>query len=194
MGYNTKNYLTDNGDELVIGGTLTVSDGATVTGLTETAAAASAAALGGVKAADRSAETDTVEIKIGTDSKLYAPAYTVLAAATATDLGGIIAAGRTAETDTVEIKIGTDSKLYAPALTAAAASTLGGVMAANRTAETDTVEVKIGTDSKLYAPVYPTVPVATNQVDSIEVTSPTVAEFNALLLKLKTAGLMEDDS
>ena len=153
MGYNIKNYSTDGGDELVIGGTLTVEEGATVTGLTETTASASATALGGIKAATKGAG-DTVECKIdGTSKKLYVPTYPILAAA--------------------------------------ATSALGGVMAADRAPATDTVEIKIGTDSKLYAPVYP---VAANQADSLESTSPTVEEFNALLLKLKTAGLMTADS
>lgn len=75
MGYTCKNYMTEGGDKTVIGGTLEVLEGATVTGLTETAAAASASALGGIKAATKGAG-DTVECKIdGTSSKLYVPAY-----------------------------------------------------------------------------------------------------------------------
>jgi hypothetical protein len=35
---------------------------------------------------------------------------------------------------------------------------------------------------------------AANQAASVEVTNPTVAEFNALLAKLKAAGLMVDDA
>lgn len=114
--YNTLNYTEQGGAKTVIGGTLAVEEGATVTGLTETAAAASASALGGIKAATKGAG-DTVECKID------------------------------------------------------------------------------GTSKKLYVPTYPTVPVAANQADS---TAATVADlktdFNALLLKLKTAGLMTADS
>jgi hypothetical protein len=75
MAHTSKNYMTDGGDKTVIGGTLEVLEGATVTGLTETAAAASASALGGVKAAEAGAG-DTVECKINNSTKkLYVPAY-----------------------------------------------------------------------------------------------------------------------
>lgn len=88
MSYNTKNYTEQGGEKTVIGGALEVLEGATVTGLTETAAAASATALGGVKAATKGAG-DTVECKIdGMSSKLYVPTYPVLpVAATATTAG-----------------------------------------------------------------------------------------------------------
>lgn len=50
MSYTTKNYSTDGGDTLVIGGTLKVEEGATVTGLSANPlTAATADALGGVK-------------------------------------------------------------------------------------------------------------------------------------------------
>ena len=78
-----------------MGGKLTVLDGAVVTGLTATAAPASAEALGGVKAAVK-AETDSVEVKIGEDAKLYVPAYPeeyVLPAAAAEAFGGVKLAG-----------------------------------------------------------------------------------------------------
>lgn len=49
MGAQCKNYMK-NGDELVIGGKLTIKDGATVTGMpTYTLPAATADQLGGVK-------------------------------------------------------------------------------------------------------------------------------------------------
>ena len=89
--HNTRNYFAHGGGEWVIGGKLTVLEGATVEGLTATAAPASADALGGIKAAAK-AETDTVEAKIGEDAKLYVPAYPedyVLPAATAEALGGV---------------------------------------------------------------------------------------------------------
>ena len=89
--YNTRNYAAHGGGEWVIGGKLTVLEGATVEGLTATAAAASADALGGIKATAK-AETDTVEAKIGEDAKLYVPTYPedyVLPAAAADALGGV---------------------------------------------------------------------------------------------------------
>lgn len=55
MSYNGKNYAEQGGDKWVIGGTLEIKEGATVTGLPEGEAyslpVASASALGGVKAA-----------------------------------------------------------------------------------------------------------------------------------------------
>lgn len=90
MGYTSKNYLKDGGDTTVIGGKLEVLEGATVTGLTETAAAASATALGGVKAATKGAG-DTVECKIdGTSSKLYVPTYPVLPVAATAETAGLV--------------------------------------------------------------------------------------------------------
>ena len=89
--YNTRNYAAHGGGEWVIGGKLTILEGATVEGLTATAAPASSDALGGIKAAAK-AETDTVEAKIGEDTKLYVPAYPedyVLPAATSEALGGV---------------------------------------------------------------------------------------------------------
>ena len=89
--HNTRNYFAHGGGEWVIGGKLTVLEGATVEGLTATAAPASADALGGIKAAEKGVG-DTVEAKIGEDAKLYVPAYPedyVLPAATADTLGGV---------------------------------------------------------------------------------------------------------
>lgn len=89
--HNTRNYAAHGGGEWVIGGKLTVLEGATVEGLTATAAAASADALGGIKAAEKGVG-DTVEAKIGEDAKLYVPAYPedyVLPAAAAETLGGV---------------------------------------------------------------------------------------------------------
>jgi len=118
MSYNTKNYTEQGGDKTVIGGTLEIQEGASVTGLPS------------------------------------------------------------------------------PELAAATASALGGVIAAEKGAG-DTVEAKIGNDNKLYVPTYPevpTVPVASNQSSSSAADlSALVDDFNALLTKLKTAGLMESD-
>lgn len=86
MAYTCKNYMTAGGDKTVIGGTLEILEGATVTGLTETASAASASALGGIKAATKG-EGDTVECKIDAASKkLYVPAYPGLATTAAAGL------------------------------------------------------------------------------------------------------------
>ena len=115
MSYNAKNYTEQGGDRTVIGGVLEIKEGASVTGLPSTLSAATASALGGVKA----------------DAK---------------------GAG-------------------------------------------DTVAVKIGTDNILYVPTYPTVPVAANQADSTATdTAGLVSDLNALLAKLKTAGLMTADT
>ena len=78
---------------------MTFLPGATVEGLTQTAAAASADALGGVKAEAKD-ELYTVEVKIGADGKLYIPAYPeeyVLPAASAEALGGVKAAANQSE-------------------------------------------------------------------------------------------------
>lgn len=99
MSYNTKNYAAHGGNEWVVGGKLTILEGATVTGITATAAAASAEALGGVKAAAKG-EQDTIEVKIGTDSKLYVPTYPetyTLPGATADTLGGVNLAANQAD-------------------------------------------------------------------------------------------------
>ena len=70
MSYNTKNYQ-ENGDKLVIGGTLKIEDGAVITGIP----AATSTTIGGIKASTKGTN-DTVEIKINSsNSKLYAPAY-----------------------------------------------------------------------------------------------------------------------
>lgn len=161
MSYNTKNYTEQGGEKTVIGGTLEIKEGASVTGLSaDPLLVATEETLGGVKAA---------------------------------------AAG---EDDTIEVKIGEDSKLYVQAIAMASAEALGGVIA-EEAAEGDTVEVKIGEDGKLYAPAYPTeateavsglVKTAANQADSIAAdTAALVTDFNALLTKLKAAGLMVAD-
>ena len=97
--YNTRNYAAHGGAEWVIGGKLTILEGATVEGLTATAAPASADALGGIKAAEKDAG-DTVEVKIGEDAKLYAPTYPeayVLPAAEVDALGGVKLAANQAD-------------------------------------------------------------------------------------------------
>jgi len=106
----TRNYHAHGGNEWVVGGKLTILEGATVEGLTPTAAAASAEALGGVMA-EAKGEGDTVEVKIGSDSKLYVPAYPeeyALPGASADTLGGVLAAANQADsvaTTIAELKI-----------------------------------------------------------------------------------------
>jgi len=75
MSYNTKNYTEQGGEKTVIGGTLEIKEGASVTGLSaDPLLVATEETLGGVKATAAD-EGDTVEIKIGEDGKLYAPTY-----------------------------------------------------------------------------------------------------------------------
>ena len=97
--YNAKNYTEQGGEKTVIGGTLEILEGASVTGLTSTAAPASEAALGGVKAAAKT-ETDTVPTKIGSDGILYVPTYPSVpepsiaenqSESEATDISGLLA-------------------------------------------------------------------------------------------------------
>lgn len=77
MSYNTKNYTEQGGGKTVIGGILEIKDGAAVTGIAATAAPASEASLGGIKAAAKGAG-ETVEAKIGEDAKLYVPSYPIV--------------------------------------------------------------------------------------------------------------------
>lgn len=123
MSYNTKNYTEQGGEKTVIGGTLEIKEGSSVTGLSaDPLLVATGDTLGGVKAA-AAGEDDTVEVKIGEDSKLYVPTY---------------------PTDATE--------------------SVSGLVKA-----------------------------AANQADSIaEDTTTLVTDFNALLAKLKAAGLMAD--
>ena len=120
MSYNTKNFTEQGGEKTVIGGTLEIKEGASVTGL------------------------PSASVSIATE----------------TTLGGIKAAAKT-ETDTVPAKVGPDGILY-------------------------------------YVSTYPSVPepsIAENQVASTaEDVAGLLSDFNALLVKLKTAGLMADDS
>ncbi len=100
MSYNTKNYTEQGGEKTVIGGTLEIKEGASVTGLPfPQISAANETALGGVKAALRTV-TDTVPVKIGTDGNLYVPAYPVVpeipaaenqSVSTADDIPGLLA-------------------------------------------------------------------------------------------------------
>jgi hypothetical protein len=90
MSYNVKNYTEQGGEKTVIGGILEIKEGATVTGITATAAPASAAALGGIKAEARAAG-DTVEVKIdAASSKLYVPTYPVLPEEATVEVAGIV--------------------------------------------------------------------------------------------------------
>ena len=112
-----------------------------------------------------------------------------------TEQGG----GKTVIGGTLEIQEGASvTGLPSSQVPVATETTLGGVKATAKT-ETDTVPAKIGTDGNLYVPTYPTVPevpvVAVNQAESTaEDITTLLADFNALLVKLKTAGLMAPDA
>ena len=86
--------------------------------------------------------------------------------------------------------------LPTPVLPIATETVLGCIKAASK-AETDTVPVKIDEAGLLYVPTYPSlpaIPMMDNQVDSVATEiAALVADFNALLLKLKVSGLMVDD-
>ncbi len=69
--YNAKNYTEQGGEKTVIGGTLEIQEGASVTGLPSSQVpVATETTLGGVKATTKT-ETYTVAAKIGTDGNLY---------------------------------------------------------------------------------------------------------------------------
>ena len=125
MEYNAKNYMAQGGDRLVIGGTLEILEGASVTGLPAAkVAVATETSLGGVLAAIK-AETDTVEAKIGEDHKLYVPPYT-LPAAEAAALGGVLLAANQAASTATEL-----SGLVTEFNTLLAALKAAGIMAAD---------------------------------------------------------------
>lgn len=78
MSYNTKNYTEQGGEKTVIGGTLEIEAGATVTGLAANPLlAATEINFGGIKAGAKE-DIDTVPAKIGADGKLYVPTYPVV--------------------------------------------------------------------------------------------------------------------
>jgi hypothetical protein len=91
MSYNALNYTEQGGEKTVIGGTLEIKEGASVTGLaTNPLLVATEETLGGVKAA-AAGDIDTVEVKINTStSKLYVPTYPVLPVAATTGTAGIV--------------------------------------------------------------------------------------------------------
>jgi hypothetical protein len=96
---------------------------------------------------------------------------------------------------TLEIQSGASvTGLSADPLLPATEETLGGVKAATKTAG-DTVPVAVDVDGTLYVPTYPeAVTPAENQADSTATdTASLVTDFNALLAKLKAAGLMVAD-
>lgn len=78
MSYNGKNYAEQGGGKWVVGGTLEIKEGASVTGLPAGAAyslpVASASALGGVKAAAKTSG-DTVPVKADGAGNLFVPTY-----------------------------------------------------------------------------------------------------------------------
>lgn len=75
MGYNTKNYTEQGGEKTVIGGTLEIKEGASVTGLSANPLLpATDTTIGGVKAAAK-AGTDTVPVAVDEGGTLYVPTY-----------------------------------------------------------------------------------------------------------------------
>ena len=121
-----KNYATEGGDRLVIGGTLEIMEGATVTGIPPASvSAATEEALGGVLAATK-AGTDTVEAKIGEDHKLYVPPYT-LPTAEADTLGGVLLAANQVPSAATEL-----AGLVTEFNTLLAALKAAGIMAADQ--------------------------------------------------------------
>lgn len=127
--YTAKNH-TEGPDKLVIGGTLEIADGATVTGVITAAIADN---LTTSKAGEALSAKQGVQLKTLVDGKV----------ATADIINDL---------------------------------TTGGVA----------VPLSAEQGKELSARV------CTNQTDSVAETSPTVAEFNALLANLKAAGLMVD--
>ena len=125
MEYNAKNYMAQGGDRLVIGGSLEILEGASVTGLPPaTVSTATEETLGGVIAAAKT-ETYTVEAKIGEDHKLYVPPYT-LPAAVSDMLGGVkLAVNQASSTATELAGLVTEFNTLLAALKAA------GIMAAD---------------------------------------------------------------
>jgi len=125
MEYNAKNYMEQGGDKLVIGGTLEIQEGASVTGLPAAAVPlATGTAIGGVLAAAKT-ETDTVEAKIGEDHKLYVSPY-ILPAAAADAIGGAKLATNQATSTATEV-----AALVAEFNTLLAALKAAGIMAAD---------------------------------------------------------------
>ena len=78
MSYSTKNYTEQGGEKTVIGGTLEIKEEAKIIGFPDfSIPVATKTKLGGIKAEVKS-ETDTVEVKIGGDARLYVPAYPII--------------------------------------------------------------------------------------------------------------------
>lgn len=166
--HNTKNFAAHGGGEWVIGGKLTVLRDATVEGLVDVSllVPATAETLGGVLAPAKG-PTQTVPVGIDATGLLYVAAPI---AATAAALGSVIAPAK-AVTDTVPVAIDGTGALYVPTypedyvLPAAAAEALGGItLVANQVASAASTIADLKTD------------------------------FNALLVKLKAAGVMAADA
>ena len=126
MEYNAKNYMAQGGDRLVIGGTLEIKEGASVTGLPPAdLTPATDVSIGGVLAVAKT-ETDTLEAKIGEDHKLYVPPYTLPAAEVGT-LGGVMLTANQAASTATEL-----SGLVTEFNTLLAALKAAGIMAADQ--------------------------------------------------------------
>lgn len=98
----SKAFVIGGEAKVIAGGKLIVEDGGEVTGVTGVSSAATAAALGGIKAANKGAG-DTVEVKIDpATSKLYTPPYT-LPGAGAEAIGGVKAAAAQADSTAADL-------------------------------------------------------------------------------------------
>lgn len=125
--YNTLNYTEQGGAKTVIGGTLEVLDGATVTGITGVAGTANATTLGGIKASPNGAG-DTVEVKINSSTaKLYVPTYPVLPEEATAEAAGIVKQAANVQAAAGEAPTAAEFKALLDALKAA------GIMVADAT-------------------------------------------------------------
>lgn len=134
-----------------------------------------------------------LEIKEGATVKGLETGGGEIPLATADTVGGIKAAPKAVNYNIpVDIDPNT-GKLYARAVPNASSTTYGLVKGMPRT-DAETVMVKIASTGYMYVPTYPVVPVAENHPASTATDLETLlADFNALLAKLKSAGIVAAD-
>jgi len=112
MGYTTKNYSTDGGDKFVIGGTLEITEGASVTGITT------------ATIVDNLTSTDATKALSAKQGKVLKDAASALTTTVDGKLTATIAANQAASTETTNPTVAEFNTLLA-ALKAA------GLMAAD---------------------------------------------------------------
>lgn len=166
MSYNAKNYTEQGGEKTVIGGTLEVADGATVTGI----AAASIV--------DNVTSTDTDKALSANQGKVLKTLVDAKVATAA--IVNDVTTGGVAVPLSAEQGKSLKALVDATVTTASIVNdlTTGGVAVPLSAEQGKTLAGRV----------------AANQADSVEDTNPTVEEFNTLLAKLKTAGLMAADA